>query len=170
MPNTNEILVEDKQAILLLIRDDKSFREKLSTVAPMIKDKIYTYFSNPNCTCKKNILEWLDKNIPQAIDLITEFKTQLDTVKKKQIDILNKNQATQQNRTIANIPGAPINPQQQSTLPQNIKSGETVLIDPSPEAYKQLFDRIRAEKWIFRGLNVLPCEVENEQKWCILFF
>ena len=145
---------EELSIILRAIQEDKSFRNKLGIIAEDIVDKIYSYYTNPNCTCKSNIIEWVNKNEDKTRELINTFSTTFEKLKQTQ----------------ATPPPAPSAPTTTQTAPQNVKIGETLVIDPSPEAYKKLFDTIKAERWIFRGMQVIPGEDNGKDVWFILFY
>jgi hypothetical protein len=54
--------------------------------------------------------------------------------------------------------------------PANVKIGETLAIDPTPAAYKKLFETIKSERWVFRGIQVIPGEDNGKEVWFILFY
>jgi hypothetical protein len=60
--------------------------------------------------------------------------------------------------------------QSKPSTPSNMKIGEFIMIDPNPHAYKQLFDRIKEERWIYRGMQVVPGEFEGKDVWFVLFY
>lgn len=147
--------VEETQSILTAIRDNKEFRSKFSAIAEDIIDKIYTYFTNPNCTCKSSIIEWVSKNEDKTRELINNFKEFFD--KLKQTSLISNSPSTTLEKSTP-IP------------PSNLKLGETFVIDPSPEAYKKFYTMTKNENWIFRGLQVIPGEEDGKDVWFVLLY
>jgi hypothetical protein len=147
----------DETALLLrVIREDKNFRNKFGIVAEDVVDKVYTFFTNPNCSCKGAIVDWVNKNEDKTRELINTFSETFEKLKQTPV-------AT----TTPVIPQAnPTAP----TSPPNMKIGETLIIDPNPDAYKKLFDMIKSEHWIFRGLQVIPGEDDGKEVWFVLFY
>jgi hypothetical protein len=146
---------QDITKILQAISTDKPFRAAFGVVAEDIVDKVYSYFTNPNCSCKSDIVNWINKNEDKTNELINRFKETLDTLQ----------QTPTQTKHVSSPPMQPPN-----APPMNMKIGETLVIEPSPEAYKKLFTTIKSEHWIFRGIQVIPGEENGKEVWFILFY
>jgi hypothetical protein len=160
MPFTQEELA----LILKAISEDKPFRSEFGKIAEDIIDKIYSYYTNPNCSCKGAILEWVNKNEDKTRQLINTFKDTFDKLK-------NTTQTTTQSTTQStnpNIANPVITPN--NVKPANVKIGETMTIEPTTDAYRKLFNTINQERWVFRGIQVIPGEDDGKDVWFILFY
>lgn len=152
---------EETGLILRATREDKAFRTQFGVVAESIVDKIYSFFTNPNCSCKGAIIDWTNKNEDKTRELINTFKETFEKLKQ-----------TPTVPMAAAAPGSPVAPApgQAPQQPPNVKIGETISIDASPEAYKKLFETVKAERWVFRGLQVIPGEADGKDVWFVLFY
>lgn len=157
---------EETGLILRATREDKAFRNKFGTVAEDIVDKIYSFFTNPNCSCKGAIVEWTNKNEAKTRELINTFSETFEKLKQTAPTPIpaGKPPVGVQPPT----PGTP--PVGQPGQPGNVKIGDSISIDATPEAYKKLFETIKAERWIFRGLQVIPGEDNGKDVWFVLFY
>jgi hypothetical protein len=161
MPFTHE----ETGLILRAIREDKAFRTQFGVVAEVIVDKVYSFFTNPNCSCKGAIIDWTNKNEEKTRELINTFKETFEKLKQT-APVPMKAPAPAQ----PPVPGAPPVPGQAPQQPPNVKIGETISIDATPEAYKKLFETVKAERWVFRGLQVIPGEADGKDVWFVLFY
>jgi hypothetical protein len=153
---------EETGLILRATREDKPFRTQFGVVAEGIVDKIYSFFTNPNCSCKGAIVDWINKNEEKTRELINNFKETFEKLK--------QTPAVPMAAAAPRTPGAPPVPGQPLQQPPNVKIGETISIDPTPEAYKKLFETVKAERWVFRGLQVIPGEADGKDVWFVLFY
>lgn len=155
---------QETTVFLRAVREVKDFRNKFSEVADSIVDKIYSYYSNPNCTCKSTILDWINKNEPSTRELINTFKSDFDKL----------TETTVVPQLPTQPPASPIQANPQAAKPQqspsNIKIGEFVIIEPRPEAYRELFTKAKNEHWVFRGIQVMPGDDDGKDVWIVLFY
>jgi len=156
---------EETALILRATREDKAFRNKFGTVAEDIVDKIYSFFTNPNCSCKGAIVDWTNRNEDKTRELINTFNETFEKLKQTAPVPTAKVAAP-------GTPGIPqrVQPQPPPQQPPNVKIGETISIDATPEAYKKLFETVKAERWVFRGLQVIPGEADGKDVWFVLFY
>ena len=152
---------EETGLILRATREDKAFRNKFGTVAEDIVDKIYSFFTNPNCSCKGAIVEWTNKNEAKTRELINTFSETFDKLKQTPMAAAAPPAAPGTPAAAPPVPGQ---------QPPNVKIGETISIDATPEAYKKLFETVKAERWVFRGLQVIPGEADGKDVWFVLFY
>ncbi len=149
---------EETTVFLRAIRELKEFRNKFAPVADSIQDKIYSYFTNPNCSCKGAILNWINENETATREVINTFKEDFEKLKASTLPAASPvPPVTQQ---------VPAKPQQLS----NIKIGDYAMIEPTPEAYKKLFETAKKEHWVFRGIQVMPGDDDGKDVWIVLFY
>jgi hypothetical protein len=67
-------LTQPTDTVLRLLREERPFRADLSVAADVIVDKIYSYYTNPNCTCKGAIVDWIGKNTDIVNTLLVKHK------------------------------------------------------------------------------------------------
>ena len=158
---------EETLLTLRAIREDKEFRNKFGVIAEDIIDRVYSYFANANCPCKGAIIDWTNKNEDATRKLINTFSATFDKLKQTPPSVPVANAA---NPNVGNTTGQLPIPNQPPANPGLMKIGETLVIDPSPEAYKKLFEAIKKERWIFRGLQVIPGEENGKEVWFVLFY
>lgn len=153
----------DTDLVLRAVRENKEFRLKFSVVADEVVDKIYSYHQNPNCTCKGAIVTWINSNQSKTLELINSFKTLFENLKQTPAPV------TQPSPTVS-----PVVTAQPATLPaqplQVLKIGTIETIERTPQAYANLFSRIKKEVWVFRGLNVVPTIQDGKEVWSIFFY
>jgi hypothetical protein len=154
---------ENTSLFLRAIREVKDFRLKFANTATEIVDKIYSYNTNPNCTCKGAIVDWVAKHEDVANNLLTEFSSQI-----QQLPPVTP--PPPQSHTPPGIqpPHMPHTPPNGN--PPNLKIGEHVIIPASPDEYKKLLEQAKTERWIFRGCNVVPSKDNDKDVWIVLFY
>ena len=144
------------QQILNAIRSSKEFRLEFGNIAPEILDKIYSYYSNENCSCKGAIREWIIKNENKITgELINKHKQLFDESLK--------------GTTPTQIPVTTV-PQTTPSLVPNMRLGELYYIERTQEAYKNFHNMIKEEKWVFRGLTIVPDIKDGKEVWAIFTY
>lgn len=151
-------LLENESFILRAIKENKEFRKKFGEKAVSILDKVYSYYSNPNCQCKDAIINWIKNNENVTNELINNFKELFEQLKNTQtVPVVS-------NTTVKNPVTTPT-----VTVP-NMKIGEIFRIERTSEAYKQFHEKVRNEKWVFRGISVVPEVYEGKEVWTIFTY
>jgi hypothetical protein len=159
---------ENTALFLRAVREIKDFRLKLANTATEIVDKIYSFNTNPNCTCKGAILDWVTKHEDAAANLMTEFADSIKGLPSLPTQPLS--QPPQQLSHHLPRPLPPLQPGENEGMKPNIKIGETHTIPASVEEYKKLIELSKTERWIYRGLNIVPIKENDQDKWLILFY
>jgi hypothetical protein len=159
-------LTQPTDTVLRLLREERPFRADLSTAADVIVDKIYSYYTNPNCTCKGAIVDWIGKNTDTVNTLLAKHK---DAVAAMTTEVAK---ATEVAAAAAKTnPSAP-QPNNPAALLANPKAkfGAVIDIERDPEAYKTLIHTAMTEGWIYRGCTVVPDVVDGKAVWSVFFF
>jgi len=157
-------LLRPIDTVLRLLREDKNFRTEFSKVAEPVSDKIYSYYNNPNCTCKGAIVEWINGNVEKTNEVLGKYKEAIQDIEndvKKGAEVLAKVAATPVNQA-KNI----------ETMFQNPKSkyGAIFTIDRSQAAYYALIKQAMTEGWMYRGCTVTPELENNKAVWKVFFY
>jgi hypothetical protein len=160
-------LLQSEIKILHAIRENKTFRLAFGNVAPQIVDKIYSYASNPNCSCKAPILKWVTENEDKINTLTSQYEEYFSGINVKD-PIQNKDFLP----SIPDSAGKPVVPHASTrpivkTVP---KMGHVEIIDGTPTAYTELFKKINLERWMFRGINIIEKKIDDKDVWLIMFY
>lgn len=148
--------------ILDAIRKNDKYSSELIDVAPDIKADIVSFQSNPNCGCRRKIVDHIDKN--------KETETIKNFISKWSKEIPNQYITVKPGESVS--PGAngvtSIQAVNQPPVRQNMKPmmGHVVEIPASPEEYKKLIDHASADRWMYRGLGVMS----KDDKWLVFFY
>lgn len=137
--------------IIRHVKESSEFRILLINHAEPIIEDIYT-FSDTGCgKCRKEILKYIENNretINKIIELYEKDHTKLSNTPTSRRDrVTNEPDRTTRNKN-------------------NRVLGDVFEIEADPEAYKSLIQLSQKERWVFRGLNVVP----KDDKWLIMFY
>jgi hypothetical protein len=149
--------------VLEAIRKNTDFRLKFSTIADEIVDKVYTFYKNENCTCRSTIVNWIKSNQAKVEELINSFKTLFENLKQTAAPVAPTAQVP-----VAEKVAAPV--QAPVVASTTMKIGSIEVIERTPQAYASLFDKIKQERWVFRGLNVAPMIQDGKEVWFVFFY
>lgn len=178
-------LIKPIDVVLRAIREERTFRADFSSTASTINDKIFSFYANPNCSCKSAIVEWINNNVDKTNEVIAKNEAILTAMTadvQKAAEIVKANpiaktapvpgQRTQnpvmpQKQNTTGVPGVPHAPQSQSA---NTKFGKIVNIERTEAAYAALIAQAMTEKWMYRGLTIAPNTVAGVEVWSVFFF
>lgn len=154
-------LIKSTDIILKAIHEDKDFRADFNEIAISIADKIYSYFVNPNCTCKNTIIEWINSNVEVTNNLLVKYTDLLNKfevkVQKDNVSVKSKtNQQTPDYVAMLNNP--------------NLWSGNVYTIDRDIVKYKEMIRKSIAEQWLYRGVTIVPDVVDGKEVWNVFFY
>lgn len=138
----------------LLHRQDQ-FKEYCLQHFSEIRADIISFTENPNCGCKKRIVDYLNKHIQseKVLQVIEKWKNDYPQIVVTESDI-----NTQQ----TNFP---------STIKQpKVMVGHIIEIPAHPLEYKKFIEMSNKEQWIFRGISVLEKETEKGKVWYLFLF
>jgi hypothetical protein len=159
-------LVQSEVKILQAIKENKVFRLAFGNVAPQIVDKIYSFASTPNCSCKSTILKWIAENEDKMNTLTSQYDEYFGGMAVK---VSPPNSNIVQTRPVSsgqpNV-SAPTRPVVK-TVP---KMGHVEIIDNTPQAYAELFKKINTERWMFRGINIIEKKIDDKDVWLVMFY
>ena len=155
------------ETILRAIRDEREFRKSFSEVADTIVDKVYSYYTNPNCTCKASVIDWINAN-PDVTNSVIQKHASIISAMTEDISKATK---------LAEVAQAPT-PRPGNTLPSRppmmnnpkAKFGEIVDIERDPEAYMAFIKNAMTEGWVYRGISVVPDIVDGKAVWSLFFY
>lgn len=156
-------LTKSIDTILRAIREERAFRNDLNSIATTITDKIYSYYTNPNCSCKSSITEWVNKNIDATNTLLEKHA---EAIKAIDADVAKAAVIAKAN---PQPPQSPPDPAAMFKNPRN-KMGHVFDIPRNPEEYKKLIQRAAVEQWMYRGTNVVPDIVDGNDVWTVFFY
>jgi hypothetical protein len=159
-------LIKSTNTILKAISQNKDFRNDFNAVASTISDKIYSYFMNPNCTCRNSIVDWINNNVAATNALVNKYIDSLNTIEANELKEAKVAKSAPTNKTTA----APVNDASAMLDHPTMWAGTVHTIERNPEIYKELIKRSIAEKWLYRGINVVPDVVDGKPVWSIFFF
>ncbi len=162
-----DTLLKPIDVILRAIREERSFRQDFSAIASTINDKIFSFYANPNCSCKSAIIDWVNNNINKTNEVITKNEAALALMQVDAQKAATLASNTQQAQLVAQT-----NKTTQPPMPQNIKSivGKMVNIERTEAAYNALMAQIIADRGIYRGLTIVPNTVSGVEVWSVFFF
>jgi hypothetical protein len=166
--------------ILGLIRHNKDFRKGFMQKARDIYADIISFIANPNCTCRKRIVKYVEENKENVNEYYEEFK---QTVKgedfEKLIELIKQSEKKNTKEVVIEKKDLPDNLKKSLTEPVNRTRrtdvrGEVVEISLNPFDYKDVIETGKKENWYYRGLTVVETiRVENEIEkpvWLIFFY
>ena len=162
-------LTKPIDVVLRAIREEREFRKDFSTIADSIVDKVYSYYTNPNCQCKSNIIDWVNNNVDATNTLLQKYDTSIiamtgEIAKANEIAKLNAPKAP-------NAPGTPPS-NHMATMVNNPKAkfGAVINISKETSAYTSLIKQAMSEGWIYRGCTVTPNVVDGQEVWSVFFY
>lgn len=168
MTNTMQ-LIKPTNTILKAISQDKDFRNDFNAIASTISDKVYSFFVNPNCTCRNAIVEWINNNVAATNNLANKYINVLNAIEATELKE-SKGTRTPANKAQPVNPAAPINDPTAMLDHPTMWAGTVHVIERNPEKYKELIKKSIAEKWLYRGINVVPDVIDDKPVWTIFFF
>jgi len=157
-------LTQPLDTVLRAIREERAFRSDFSKAADTIVDKVYSFYTNPNCTCKAAIVTWIKENTDTVNTLLETHKTAIDELTAE----VTKAKEVAAIAAKANPP-QPRDPAAMLKNPRS-KFGAVIDIDRDPEAYKALIHKAVTEGWVYRGCTVVPDVVDGKAVWSVFFF
>ena len=154
--------------ILGLIRNDKEFRKGFMQKAKDIYADVISFIANPNCTCKKRVVAYIEENKDAIDSYYQEYSNSIEPEQLSKTLELIAEDSKQKNNT-KEATKVPNNKQRLNDV-----RGEVVEIEPNPFEYKEVIETAKKEKWFYRGLSVTETiKVENEVEkpvWLIFFY
>lgn len=160
-------LIQPIDIVLRAIREERSFRSDFSKAADSIVDKVYSFYTNPNCTCKATIIDWIGKNTDAVNTLLTTHTEKIsllvaDITKAAEIAASAKKE---------NVPPQ-THPRDPAAILKNPNSkfGSVIDIERDPDAYKELIHKAIKEGWSYRGCTVVPDIVDGKAVWSVFFY
>ena len=174
MTNTMQ-LTKSINVILKAISQDKDFRNDFNAIASTISDKIYSYFINPNCTCRTAIVDWINKNVSITNNLVDKYSTLMSTIEANE---LKEAKAAKPAPAVNKPPTAPTTPNPAAPISDptamlehpSMWAGTVHVIERNPDKYRELIKKSISEKWLYRGINVVPDVIDGKPVWSIFFF
>jgi len=151
--------------VLRSIREERAFRADFSKAADTILDKVYSYYTNPNCTCKGAIVNWIKENTDTVNTLLETHKDAIAALS----DEVTKAKEIAAEAAKTNPPPPPRTPEAMLKNPKS-KFGTVIDIDRDPDAYKALIHKAITEGWVYRGCTVVPDVVDGKAVWSVFFF
>lgn len=160
-------LIKPIDTVLRAIREEREFRKEFSTVADSIVDKIYSYYTNPNCQCKSNIIDWVNKNVETTNTLIQKYDANIVAMT---TELAKATEVAKANPQVP--PTRPPNTNPMANMANNPKAkfGTVINIDKDPIAYSTLIKLAMSEGWIYRGCTVVPNIVDDKEVWSVFFY
>jgi len=158
--------------VLRAIREERNFRKDFSTAADSIVDKVYSYYTNPNCSCKATIVTWINENVDVVNSLLTKHA---DAITAMSGDVAKAAELAKVSEAPKGAKAGPTTPPARPSLVDMLKNpnsrmGHVIDIDRDPDAYKALIEKAVTEQWIYRGVNVVPDIVDGKAVWSVFFF
>lgn len=186
--------------IMELIRSNKSFRKVIMSEAKEIYADIVSFTSNANCSCKKRVGAWIQKNSVKVEEIFQKFKNdenfeedipikeikeeaqkQLEKEVKKEIK--NTSLEKTKNEGKVKAQGTTKHVSDINTIDEEIDqsnprfgmkvAGQVIEIEPDPENYKSLIKTSQKEMWIYKGLSMMETykmEGGEEKTVWLVFF
>jgi hypothetical protein len=159
-------LIQPIETVVRAIREERLFRNDFSKVADTIIDKVYSLYTNPNCTCKAAVIEWVNANVETVNTLLVKHAADITAMTgdvEKATAVAKTTAATAPPRPNTHNPAAILdNPK--------AKFGTVVNIDRDEDAYKVLIRQAMTDGWIYRGVAVIPDIVDGKAVWSIFFY
>ena len=157
-------LLKPLDIILRGIREERLFREDFLKTADTISDKIYSYYNNPNCSCKSTIVEWVNNNTEKTNDIITRNNASLQAM----VEGIQKTELVIKTAT----PTPPPQHSPQLAMLQNPKAkfGKVLNIERTETAFSDLITKAMTEGWLYRGCTIVPNTVEGLDVWSVFFY
>jgi hypothetical protein len=145
----NKMLNDTIDNIIELIKTNKTIRSKIIEFNEDLIDPIYKIMdkNNGNCgVCISNITNFINNNI----DFINNIVPKRPEVTKPTV---------QESITNESVRVTPVK-----------MSGEVFEIDATPQDYKEFIELSQAQRWIFRGLNILEKTSDGKKVWVIFLY
>ena len=117
---------------------------------PEIKADLYSFSVNPNCSCRKKIFNFINKNEKEIIELMKDNpieESQKEESQKEEQDKKMKKSGSNLYQAVSLEPSKNI-------VKYNDSAGKTILI--KREEYSDFITKIRREHWAFKGISVFP--------------
>lgn len=154
--------------VLRAIREEREFRKEFSTVADSIVDKVYSYYTNPNCQCKSNIIDWVNKNVDVTNNLLQKYDANIVAMTgevAKAVEVAKVAKAS-------HITPQGLPPNHMANMVNNPKAkfGYTTNIARDVTVYTSLIKQAMTEGWIYRGCTITPNIVDGQEVWTIFFY
>ena len=174
-------LLKPLDIILRAIREDLQFRKDFSAVADAIVDKIYSFYTNPNCTCKGAIVNWINANVDATNTVIQKNMASITAIQEDLVKAATIAKAMATNAPMGatppvsghmprpNTPGVSGRSNPIFSNP-NFKGGKVMVIEKTDAAYSALIQQSMKEQWMYRGVAVSPDTVDNALVWKVFFF
>lgn len=149
------------QVILDTIRKNDKYSSELIDIAPDIKADIVSFQGNPNCGCRRKIVEYVEKN--KETEPIKSFFTKWSQELPNQYTTVKPGeQATPGANGVTSVHAV-----NQPPVPgMKPMMGHVVEIPASPDEYKKLIEHARNDRWMYRGVSVMP----KDDKWLLFFY
>ena len=153
--------------ILGLISHDKDFRKGFMQKARDIYADIISFIANPNCTCRKRVVSFIEENKESINTFYEDFiKDKSDEEINNIIKSIDKPKEVKKESPSIDKP----NPKKE----KNDVRGEVIEIEPNPFEYKEVIQTAIKEDWVYKGINIVETiKVENEVEkpvWLIFFY
>jgi len=164
-------LLKPIDIILRAIREDLQFRRDFSAVADSIVDKVYSFYTNPNCTCKGAIVNWTNANVDATNTVIQKNIASINDMEVEIVKAASIAKATAPNTSIPK-PGTPGMSGMHNPIfnNPNFKGGKVIVIEKTDAAYSALIQQSMKEQWMYRGIAVSPDTVDDALVLKVFFF
>lgn len=171
------------QVFLDAILKNNDFRQYCLNVFPQARGDIISFSENPNCGCKKRLLEYITHNVsPSQIEqLLNDWDEKIPGLNlKKNINNNNEQNVLTEEEGKENIfkieqsnnPDVTITSYKINEIKEpKVMIGHIVEIPADPLSYRSFIEMTKMEQWVYRGLTILEKEKENKEKvWLIFLF
>lgn len=172
------------QVFLDALLNNADFRQYCLNMFYQARGDIISFTENPNCSCKKRLIEYISHNVPsnQIDQLLNDWDEKISGLNLKK-NINNNEEST--NNVLTNGNTNEFFKAEQSNNPDvtitsykineikepKIMIGHIVEIPADPLSYRSFIEMTKVEQWVYRGLTILEKEKENKQKvWLIFLF
>ena len=170
-------LLKSMDTILRSIREIKSVRDDFSSNATPIVDKIYSFYTNPSCTCKGAIVSWISNNVNITNDILKKNRIVIEEMEADISKALKLSNTT--TPPVANSMATPALSGNNQKPPRidnsnfasnpNNRIGTISVIERTDEAFKDLATKAVTERWAYRMFSVTTDMVDNKPVWKIFF-
>jgi hypothetical protein len=160
------------------IRTNDKYREEFLVVAPDVKADVVSFQDNPNCGCRRKIVDYVDKNKDAAEikGFFANWKAQIPNLFINVSPTVGKVVKPTSNGVMTveavkeSAPAAPA-PQPASATSVKVMAGHVVEIPASPEEYKNLLAHGSKDRWVYRGLSIMEKKnAAGQDVWLVFFF
>jgi hypothetical protein len=161
-------LLHSLNIILFALREDNTFKSDMLQNAPAIYDEIHSYCTNPSCTCKSVIIQWINNNAETVNSLLQKNSAIITEMAAKMQKQKEEMQKTLKERTTGQVPTRPF----VDTMLRDPKNriGHIITIDRNKQAYSDLIHQSIKEGWRYKGCTIIPDKEGDREVWNVFFY